>query len=133
MEITSDMLKGTVTPLSQKDFAQGKIFSSSWNPNMKYAWDDGVAISRYLKELKEGRIIAKKCDECNRILVPPHFGCRTGLKYFMSVIEPSRSAFGFQTAFTFIPMEILSGSTSSIMCRIPIPFDAPSRSMTAGV
>ena len=75
MEITNDLLKGTATPLSQKDIAQGKVFSLPWNPKLKYAWDDGVAISRYLKELKEGRIIARKCDKCSRILVPPRMFC----------------------------------------------------------
>ena len=75
MEITRDLLKGTATPLSEKDFSQEKIFSLHWNVQMKYAWDDGVAISRYLKELKDGKIIAKKCNKCKRILVPPRMFC----------------------------------------------------------
>src|SRR5205807_534896 len=29
------------------------------------------AISRFLDELKEGRIVARKCSQCERMLVPP--------------------------------------------------------------
>ena len=41
MEITSDLIKGTATPLSQKDFDQGKILTQICKPNLQYAWDDG--------------------------------------------------------------------------------------------
>ena len=51
----------------------------------------------------------------------------------MSRIEPVRSAGGFQTAFTRIPVWTVSGSTSPSLCMIPIPGEAPSRSITAGM
>ncbi len=41
----------------------------------KYSWAAGVAISRFLDELKDGKIIARKCNNCKRILVPPRMYC----------------------------------------------------------
>ena len=39
--------------LKESDFQDGKILFTEWNPNAQYAWDAGVAIGRYLRELKE--------------------------------------------------------------------------------
>lgn len=75
MEITADLLKKTATGLSYKDFSKGKVFTVDWEPNLQYAWDNGVAIGRYLEELKQGRIMAKRCRECNRIMLPPRMFC----------------------------------------------------------
>lgn len=52
-----------------------KVLSISKKPNLKYNWDNGPAIGRYLAELKNGRIIAKKCNSCGRILIPPRMFC----------------------------------------------------------
>lgn len=41
----------------------------------RYAWDTGVAVSRYLRGLKEGKILARQCRQCRRILVPPRMFC----------------------------------------------------------
>ncbi len=41
----------------------------------KYAWAAGTAISRFLEELKNGRIIGRKCAHCDRVLVPPRMFC----------------------------------------------------------
>jgi uncharacterized OB-fold protein len=41
----------------------------------RYAWDTGVAISRYLRGLKDGKILARECRQCRRILVPPRMFC----------------------------------------------------------
>ncbi len=59
--------------LSDKDLE--KVLFVKHEPSLKYAWDNGVAISRYLAELKEGRIIAKKCNKCGRTMVPPRMFC----------------------------------------------------------
>ena len=47
----------------------------SWRPSAKYAWSAGVAIGRFLEELKNGRIIGRKCFRCGRIMVPPRMYC----------------------------------------------------------
>ena len=75
MEITADLLESTVTRLRYKDFADGKVFTVGSKPRLEYAWDDGVAIGRYLKELKQGHIMAKRCRACDRIMLPPRMFC----------------------------------------------------------
>jgi uncharacterized OB-fold protein len=75
MEITADALRNTATRLTSKDFAKGKFLTAAWKPNLQYAWDDGVAIGRYLKGLKDGRILAKTCRKCNRVMIPPRMFC----------------------------------------------------------
>ena len=37
-------------------------------------------MSRFLKELKNGRIIARKCHKCGRIAVPPRMFCELCFK-----------------------------------------------------
>jgi uncharacterized OB-fold protein len=41
----------------------------------RYAWDTGVAVSGYLRGLKEGKILARECRRCRRVLVPPRMFC----------------------------------------------------------
>jgi uncharacterized OB-fold protein len=75
MEITKEMVEGTATQLKLKQITGGKVCTVPWEPRLQYRWDDGVAISRYLAELKQGRIIARTCKRCGRILVPPRMFC----------------------------------------------------------
>ncbi len=63
------------THLSSSDFKKGKVLTTEWQPSLAYAWDNGVAIGRYLAELKEGRIIARVCHTCRRIMLPPRMFC----------------------------------------------------------
>ncbi len=63
------------TGLSSQDFKQKKVLFERWTANAKYAWDQGIAIGRYLRELKNGKIIGIKCNKCNRIVVPPRISC----------------------------------------------------------
>jgi len=63
------------THYKEKDLEEGRLLSLQWKPKLQYAWDDGVALGRYLKELKKGRIIARKCDKCGRIMIPPRMFC----------------------------------------------------------
>jgi uncharacterized OB-fold protein len=62
-------------PLKQKQIDDGEITSTKWRPDAKYAWACGEAISRFLEEMKNGKLIAKKCDKCERILFPPRMFC----------------------------------------------------------
>jgi len=61
--------------LRESDFAEKKVLFTEWEPNARYAWDAGVAIGRYLAELKEGRIIGVRCRRCRRTVVPPRVFC----------------------------------------------------------
>ena len=70
----TDYIRGG-TGLSGGDVEQNKIFTVDDALNCTYTWDAGVAIGRYLQELKNGRIIATKCNQCNRIMLPPRLFC----------------------------------------------------------
>ncbi len=61
--------------LKESDFQEGRILFTEWDPNAQYAWDAGVAIGRYLRELKEGRLIGVHCHQCRRIVIPPRNFC----------------------------------------------------------
>jgi uncharacterized OB-fold protein len=61
--------------LRESDFRDKKVLFNEWNPNAQYAWDAGVAIGRYLDELKQGRLVGVHCRKCNRTLIPPRTSC----------------------------------------------------------
>jgi len=63
------------TPLSDEAVHQGDVLTQEWPSSLRYAWDTGVAIGRFLSELKNGRIIGRRCDRCQRVLVPPRMFC----------------------------------------------------------
>jgi hypothetical protein len=60
--------------LSSKEF-YGKVTSVTFRPDVKFAWSAGEAMSRFLAELKEGRLIARTCRGCSRTLFPPRMFC----------------------------------------------------------
>lgn len=62
------------TPLD-KQKSRGKIFTTSYEPKLSYRWDSGEAIGRYLEELKQGRLIARRCNGCQRVMIPPRMFC----------------------------------------------------------
>jgi uncharacterized OB-fold protein len=61
--------------LRSADFKEKRVLFTEWDPNARYAWDAGVAIGRYLAELKEGRIMGTRCRHCRRTVVPPRTVC----------------------------------------------------------
>ncbi len=73
MELEKFKLKGT--SLKGGDIKEKKVLSTIEKPDLKYSWDEGVAIGRYLTELKNGKIIARKCCECERTMIPPRMFC----------------------------------------------------------
>lgn len=70
-----DASKLAGTPLSPEDFAKGKVITAHDVPKMEYAWDAGEAIGHYLDELKAGRLAARRCRKCERVLIPPRMHC----------------------------------------------------------
>jgi len=46
-----------------------------WIRRARYAWDTGVAIGRFLAGLREGRLLARRCRRCQRVLLPPRMFC----------------------------------------------------------
>ena len=73
--MTANIKEFPGTPLSEADFKEGNILFTHWTPKAEYAWDAGVAIGRYLAELKKGRIIGTRCRYCRRTVVPPRTVC----------------------------------------------------------
>jgi uncharacterized OB-fold protein len=63
------------TPLDKRELKRGTIFMTSYVPKLRYRWDTGEAIGRYLEELRHGRLIARRCDVCQRIMIPPRMFC----------------------------------------------------------
>ena len=61
--------------LKSSDIKDGSVLTLPCNPKLQYAWDTGQAVGRYLEGLKEGKLIGKKCNECNRIMIPPRMFC----------------------------------------------------------
>ena len=58
-----------------EDFNNGSVLITKFKADLKYSWASGVAVGRFLSELKNGRLIARKCNKCNRILIPPRMFC----------------------------------------------------------
>lgn len=63
------------TSLREADLRRGRVFTLSYVPKLRYAWDTGEAIGRYLEELKQGRLIARRCRSCERVMIPPRMFC----------------------------------------------------------
>lgn len=63
------------TQVKSKDIYEHNITYTWWEPEVQYCWSLGPAMSRFLQELKAGRIVARKCNRCRRIIVPPRMFC----------------------------------------------------------
>lgn len=61
--------------LSSRDFEEGNVFFEDWKPELKYKWDAGVAIGKFLMGLKKGIIYGRVCNKCKRVMVPPRMFC----------------------------------------------------------
>ena len=62
------------------DLKKGAVPTIRMRPSAKYSFSAGIAMSRFLKELKNGRILATKCHKCERIMVPPRVFCEQCFK-----------------------------------------------------
>lgn len=61
--------------IKEEQIENDEITYTEWQPEAQYAWSCGPAMSRFLKELKNGKLIATKCDECDRVIFPPRMFC----------------------------------------------------------
>jgi uncharacterized OB-fold protein len=73
--MTERIAKWPGVELSAADLLEGKVTQTRFRPDAKYAWSAGEAMSRFLAELQEGRLIARSCNSCERILFPPRMFC----------------------------------------------------------
>jgi uncharacterized OB-fold protein len=63
------------THVSTKDIVQKKVSYTWWEPEVQFSWSLGPAMSRFLADLKKGKIVARKCRKCRRVIVPPRMFC----------------------------------------------------------
>lgn len=73
MKAQPEVVAGTAVDAAE--LKQGRVLSVSYVPKLSYAWDMGPAMSRYLQELKAGRLIARRCRKCERVMIPPRMFC----------------------------------------------------------
>lgn len=73
--MTANIKRFPGTSLKESAFENGEVLFTEWDPNAQYAWDAGVAIGRYLRELKEGRLVGVRCRTCRRTVIPPRNFC----------------------------------------------------------
>lgn len=85
------------TPLSGRDFYDGKVITWDDAYTVEYDWDSGVAISAYLDGLKEGKLLASYSLGTDRTVVPP----RTFDELSWTPIDDLRELPGTGTVNTF--------------------------------
>jgi len=66
--------------VKSEDIKAGKVGVVRFRPRIRYSWSAGAAMSRFLEELKNGRILATTCNKCRRIMVPPRVFCEQCFK-----------------------------------------------------
>jgi len=66
--------------VKSSDIKEGKVLTVRDKPNAKYLWSAGIAMSRFLNDLKKGKILASTCNKCGRIMVPPRMFCEQCFK-----------------------------------------------------
>ena len=55
------------THISTKAFMAKEFTTTWWEPEVQYAWALGPAMSRFLQELKKGKLVGRKCRTCKRV------------------------------------------------------------------
>ncbi len=73
--MTANVQRWPGVELGPKDMESGKVTTVRYHPDARYAWSAGEAMSRFLAELRRGRLIARTCNKCKRILFPPRMFC----------------------------------------------------------
>ncbi len=67
------IIKVPVKGLSSKEYERS--LKVTWQPELQYAWDNGIAIGKYLEALKDGKILGSRCEKCHRIMLPARSFC----------------------------------------------------------
>lgn len=62
------------TRLSGKEFYK-EALSVTDHPEFEYDWATGVAITKFLAGMKEGKIYGSICDDCEKTMCPPMMFC----------------------------------------------------------
>jgi uncharacterized OB-fold protein len=54
---------------------RGGVVAVDFALGAAYTWDAGAAIGGYLRGLRSGRILGRRCRACRRVLLPPRMFC----------------------------------------------------------
>ena len=73
--MTKNLIELPGTPLSEKDFQEGKILHNFDELRGDFALDTGIAIGQYLAGFKQGIILGSRCNTCRKVVVPPRTVC----------------------------------------------------------
>ncbi len=73
--------------LEVEDFEKKTITYVEDHPDIRYRFTAGQAISKFLKGLKEGKILGVKCNKCGRVMVPPREFCEVCFKPINEWVE----------------------------------------------
>jgi uncharacterized OB-fold protein len=52
-----------------------KVPHVEWAPKIQYAFAVGEALTKFLEEIKQGRLFGRRCLECTKITFPPRMFC----------------------------------------------------------
>lgn len=63
------------TQIDSEDIESGDVPYTEWEPEVQYAWSAGPAMNRFLDELAAGNIVGRRCNACDRVIVPPQMFC----------------------------------------------------------
>jgi len=47
----------------------------AYEPDLRYAWDNGLALTTYLDGFKKGKIRGSRCGQCGRMMIPARSFC----------------------------------------------------------
>ena len=73
--MTSRIAKFPGIELGSKDFYGSAVTGVRSRPDARYEFSAGEAMSRFLEELQNGKLIARTCNRCKRVLFPPRMFC----------------------------------------------------------
>jgi uncharacterized OB-fold protein len=73
--LSSRISKYPGTEITSEDVKAKRYLMTAYKTELRYAWSSGVATARFLQGLKEGRLWARRCRVCERVMVPPRMYC----------------------------------------------------------
>ncbi len=105
--------------LTSDEFFNREI-SVKHKPEIKYAWATGVAITKFLAGLKEGKIIGVHCNHCERTVCPPRMFCEECFSPMSNYVELSGTGIINTFSFAFIRTDASRRDNAEIPAVIDI-------------
>ncbi|MFQ5762482.1 MAG: Zn-ribbon domain-containing OB-fold protein, partial [Candidatus Bathyarchaeia archaeon] len=115
------------TEFTVEDVNEGKVLTVKDPVEFRYRWATGTAMGRFLAELKNGRIIGRKCPGCGRVLVPPRMFCEDCFKPTLEWVYVPDT--GCVNTFSISHIATDASRLSEPVTIAVIELDGPSRGM----